>query len=641
MFNKIYVEKTQFQRLSRHWALLTLIVLSLCAGTARAQSDCPWLEQYLAPFKLPVDEWPTAIAGPAPGDVEQRLVGPEDCHVVGEKLIKNAQGVAYRQVTMAISGTVFGYAPVNSISLPPLGTGVPGEGRENTFSDHAFIWQTQGTMGPFMPGVGRYQYSDDTPASVEILIPKNPADWNGYMWVLVHGAGRFPPLEFPPRKAGQFNRYTETSESAGALIDQGYAVIWTRRDAAITDEAAMAVANTVILDDGTELGGPGKLGMGFNDNLGVIRDYTEISRNYVEHELGKRPLKTFYRGHSAGGAMGRSFLVIRGMNTDHEGEQLFDGFYLDDSAGGRGATAYYWEAEVVDEIGTFHLKPSDTDYLKFAGEQMRFMTPVVEVIHGAYAGGNTATVPRLFERVPGTYVQYKRENARINIEKGLGKDWKSYEIAGVSHADASAEAVKHPELAKDMVDIGGVAIMLTHALVDRVLDGKPLPPVRIDAVDIWDLDPEAGPAIQLPETACPRGMFRPNMKRPDGTAVGSSPALFVPYLTELRPQINVDQPWPPGFKEEWLEPLDRSGFLVDMTESASRMTRPTIQQIWHVRYREGKHTGILKPYENLTRARYLDCVSGVAKQLAEEGMLSTEARDWYIDKAGKDEIGIE
>ncbi len=616
-------------------------IIALFGSTVSAQQDCPLLDQYMAPFQTPVSDWPDAIAGPAPGDVEQRLVGPTECRIVSDKIIHNAKGIPYRQVTIAISGTVFGYAPQRTLSIPPLGTGVPGEGRENTFADHAFIWQTQGTMGPFIPGIGYFNYSDETPASVEILIPQNRQDWNGHMWVLVHGAGRFPPLLFHPRKDGEFNRYTETSESAGALMDMGFAVVWTRRDAAITDEASMAVANTVVLDDGTELGGPGKLGMGFNDNLGVIRDYTVISRNYIEQQLGKRPDKVFYRGHSAGGAMGRSFLLIRGMNTDHDGDQLFHGFYLDDSAGGRGATAYFWEAEVVDELGSFRLNPSDTDYLVFAGEQMKFMAPVIEIIHGAYAGGNTSTVPRLFERVPATYFQYKRENARINIEKGLGDQWKSYEIAGTSHSDASAEAFKYPELAKDMVDIGSVAIKLEQTLVDWVLHDKKPPETRVDARDVWDLDPKAGPAIQLPETACPRGIFRPYMNRPDGTAVGSSPALFIPYLTFPAPQINERQTRPAGFNDEWLEPLDRFGYLVDMTESNHRMTRPSIEQAWHIRYREGETTGILKPYERLTRERYAACVTGVVNDLYAEGLLLKEARDWYIDKAKTDEIGVE
>ena len=604
-----------------------------------AQQGCAYLDQYLAPFELPVDDWAEELAGPAPGDVEQRLVGPEECKVVAEKTIQNAHGVPYRQITIAISGSVFGYAPVNSVVLPPLGTGEPGEGQEFFFSDHAFIWQARGIMGPFIPGVARYKYTEAEPSSVEILIPQDPDDWNGSMWVLVHGGGRYPGLEFPPRKPNVFNRYTETSEGAGALMDMGYAVVWTRRDATTTLAGSMNVSIVAELDNGMEVGGPGKPGMALNENLGLMRDYTVISRNYIAQQMGKRPQGIFFRGHSAGGAMGRSLLVVKGMNTDHDGGKLFDGFYLDDSAGGRGATAYFWTSEVVDEHGSFRLQPSDTDTLAFDEDQLRFMVPTIEVIHAAYSGSRTSTVPRIFERVPATYTQYKRENARINIEKGLGDIWKSYEIGGVSHGDASGEAERYPDHAKDMVDIGGVAIALEQALVDWVLTGKKPPETRVDAFDVWEVDPNTGPAIHLPDTACPRGEFRTYFNRPDGTSVGSSPALFVPYLTELRPQINEDQERPPGYKDEWLEPLDRNGYLVDMDGSGHRMTRPTIQQMWHVRYREGKKTGILRPYETLTRERYVACVTGVVNDLHADGVLTEEAKDWYIEKAKTDEIG--
>ncbi|NNE38466.1 MAG: hypothetical protein HKN08_09190 [Gammaproteobacteria bacterium] len=174
-----------------------------------------------------------------------------------------------------------------------------------------------------------------------------------------------------------------------------------------------------------------------------------------------------------------------------------------------------------------------------------------------------------------------------------------------------------------------------------MLEGKKPPETRVAAADVWEIDPNTGPAIHLPDTACPRGVYKTYMNRPDGTSVGSSPALFVPYLTVPRPQINEDQPRPPGFREEWLEPLNRNGYLVDMTGSGHRMTRPTIQQIWHVRYKEGKETGVLRPYESLTRERYVECVTGVVNDLHADGLLTPEARTWYIDKAYKDDIGVD
>ena len=186
--------------------LLIMVMLANLTDLSAQEQGCKYLGQYMAPFKPPIENWSTDLAGPAPGDVEVRMVGPQECRIITEQKITNAKGTAYRHITMAVSGTVFGYAPVNSKVLPPLGTGEEGEGQEHFFSDHAFIWQARGIMGPFIPGVGHYQYTEATPSSLEILIPENPADWNGSMWMLVHGGSRFSPLEFQPRKPDQFNR---------------------------------------------------------------------------------------------------------------------------------------------------------------------------------------------------------------------------------------------------------------------------------------------------------------------------------------------------------------------------------------------------------------------------------------------------
>lgn len=619
----------------------TRAIFASCAlllGSPAVADQCPYLDHYMAPFDLPVETWPTPIVGPQ--SVKMRLVGPDECRIVDERAVENAKGVRYRQITIGISGSVFGYAPVNSLVVPPLGTGEKGEGQEFFFTDHAFIWQARGIMGPFVPGVVQYQYTEETPSSVEILIPDDASDWNGSVWVLAHGGGRFPPLKLPSRRADQFSRYLEASQSAGALIDEGYAVVWTRRDAATSEESSIPVTNVARLDNGLTRGGVGKPGMALNENLALLRDYTVISRRFIEEELGKEAQAVFYRGHSAGGAMGRSFALVPGMNSDHQGRKLFDGFYLDDSAGGRGAPTYFWTAEVVDEHGTFRLKPSENDYLTFdTDSQTAFLAPVVETIHGAYAGGRTSTVPRIFKRVPALYYEYKRENARLNIEKGLDHIWKTYEIADVSHFDAAGFADEWPAIAKETIDIGGVAVALERALANWVLHGKEPPHMRVDAADVWELDPDAGPAIRLPESACPRGIYRTYMTLPDGTSAGTSVAIFVPYLTEPRPQINDHQQRPPGFKEEWLEPLDSQGYLVDMMGSHQRMTRPTIQQAWHMRFRHGYDTGTLRPHEELTRERYARCVNAVAAQLREDRLLTDRALEWYQNRAQTDYIG--
>jgi hypothetical protein len=165
--------------------------------------------------------------------------------------------------------------------------------------------------------------------------------------------------------------------------------------------------------------------------------------------------------------------------------------------------------------------------------------------------------------------------------------------------------------------------------------------MNLSEISYYENGVSDGCAHTTPDTACPRGIFRAFMNRPDGTAVSASPALFVPFLTEPRPQVNANQPRPPGFQDEWLEPLDRYGFLVDMTGRGHRMTRSSIEQTWHIRHRRGKKTGVLRPYEKLTRENYVSCVTGVVTKLNAERLLTAEAKEWYIEKAGTDDLGID
>jgi hypothetical protein len=344
------------------------------------------------------------------------------------------------------------------------------------------------------------------------------------------------------------------------------------------------------------------------------------------------------------------------MNSDHDGKQLFSGFYLSDTAGGRGAPTYFYTGEVVDKIGSYRIVPSDRDYLTFSEDQAKFMAPVIETGHAAYAGTLTTTVPRISERLITTYIELKRENARLYAEKGLDRIWRFYEIADVSHGDAAGLSNSWPEMAAEMIDIGGVSLALKEALVNWVLHGKEPPATRADAADVWAANPKAGPAIRLPESACPRGVYREYMKDPRGRILSSS-AVFIPYLTMRVPQANAhnmsNKRWAAvwneeaqamtgtDFKEEWLEPLDGRGYLVDMTGSFTRRTRPTIEQAWHQRYRKGYKTGVLAPDDTLTRERYASCVTQVASELHASGLLTKEALDWYLEKAQTDDIGVE
>jgi hypothetical protein len=53
-------------RIGSPLSIILLLVLLSPIGSA-AENDCEYLKQYMAPYELSVDEWPTSMAGPPPG----------------------------------------------------------------------------------------------------------------------------------------------------------------------------------------------------------------------------------------------------------------------------------------------------------------------------------------------------------------------------------------------------------------------------------------------------------------------------------------------------------------------------------------------------------------------------------------------
>lgn len=589
-----------------------------------------YLNKYKAPFELPgytAGNWPTSLIGPAPGEVMSRIVGPEKITIASDESFKNVNETSCRLVKMGISGTVFGYIA----KKPPC----------FNFDSNFFNAVTMEQFGPFFPGVAHYSYSEKTPSGIELLFPSSGRDWNGVLWVIVPGTVYYPPLQLMPRKKGSFNRFMMRDFFSGYLVDSGSAVAWIRRSSVNRNEKAIP-EEYAVLDDGTRVGGPGKVGVSFAYNADLIRDFTVIAKNCLVHELSKEPGTTLFFGHSSGGSIGRIFNYIPGINVDHQQQRLFDGIFISDTAGGRGEPNWFVEAE-VDKDGVTYLKPSSKDSLYFEEKEKSKMVPVIEMAHMAYAGPRTVTVPRVYKRFPTNYLQLKRDNMRQIIERGLSDIWRYYEIKDISHYDGSNLFDSWPEMASKTVDAGGVYTAMLEALVEWVTEGKQPPSNRTDAHDLKAIDTSAKPSIELPDSACPLGVFVEYMQDP-GNKVLKSVTSFVPYLTEPRPQINADtmpeSEWPDNYRAEWLEPLNAYGYLVDMTGSGTRMTKPTIEQAWKMRYRQGCSTGILKPYDSLTRAYYVLSVMKVAMDLYQDRLLTGEAVKWYLERAINDNIGV-
>ncbi|MBI2821525.1 MAG: hypothetical protein HYX74_04820 [Acidobacteria bacterium] len=544
-----------------------------------------------------------------------KTVGPEDCKI-SEGTIRSAYGVLYRRLEVGVSGTIEGYTP-------KAGT------RSEMFTDAPeFALAQRGNLGPYYHGIGHYQAAKGS--GMTLFLPQSAADWNGKLFILAHGSSSYPPVgELPPRKGEGYAQLTGANSYAALLVDKGYAVAYTRRPASGAirpDGDGSDNSEEVHLDDGTVL-----RNKTFGYHLGLIRDWTEIARNLIQARFGRKPVRTYWYGKSGGASLGRIFNYKPGANRDGAGNRLYDGMLIDDAGGG-----WYWPVERFsrEEIkeGVFALKPSERDSLVVDDAYRQTFAPQIDIAHQNYTGA---------DHVQGEYLFVKRENARLLNQKQLGFKSRTYEIVGVSHADAgyasrSASASK-PGL--NNLDLSGLFDALIDTLDRWVEQGVEPAPTRSDAPFLGDVDGDGrieNSAVQLPEIACPTGVYYEYSKM----APQPGQTTFVPYLDQPRPPINADvEKLSPDFDPEWLEPLDRRGYVVDMNKNKVRDTRETLTQAWQRRWREGEKYGILRPGQNMTHEHYLSCVSRVASELFEQNLLSGKALLYYIGVALDSGIG--
>jgi hypothetical protein len=546
--------------------------------------------------------------------VKGRTVGPDECWM-SEATVRNADDVIFRRLEIGVGGTIDGY------------TVKQGERMEIFTNAPEFALAQRSNLGPYYHGTGYYRAPKG--AGMTVFLPQSAADWNGKLFVLAHGSSHYTPIgELPPRKGDEYPLLTGGNAYAGLMIDKGYAVAYTRRPASgARRRGAISQANEEVrLDDGTVF-----KDKTFGFHPGLIRDWTQIAQNLVQARLGSKPERTYYYGKSGGASLGRIFNYKPDANRDTQGSRLYDGMLIDDAGGG-----WYWPVQRFARTdiseGIFSLQPDVRDALIVDAAYQQNFVPQIDIAHQNYTGADF---------VQGHYLFVKRENARFLKEKGLAFKNRMYEIVGVSHADAGyasrSEAATKPGL--NNLDLGGVFDALIDALDKWVEKGIEPSPTRSDAPLLGDADGDGrieNTAIELPEVACPTGVFIEYSEaapRPGRTT-------FVSYLKEPRQVINADaEDLPSDFDPEWLEPLDARGYLVDMNNNGARDTRESITQAWQRRMRQGERYGTLSSGVTLTRARYVECVSQVTADLVKENLLNELARTYYIRNARKADIG--
>jgi hypothetical protein len=256
---------------------------------------------------------------------------------------------------------------------------------------------------------------------------------------------------------------------------------------------------------------------------------------------------------------------------------IFVGFLVDDSGGGA------W-------LPIVHKDGKDVLFTTEAGKSA--FVPQLEVAHQMYNNIWLPDAPRP-SWMSASYLENKRNNAVVLRTKGLWSRFRMYEVRHFSHSTGVGD--------HDLAPLMDRFIDLLDAWVDR---GQEPPPLRSDWAELGDANRDGTiehPALELPETACPLGVYYPRTSTSNNISFAA-------------------------FTGSGLEPLDEGGIYVDMNRNGVWDYRETPAQAW-------RRLGLLAAGEELTRARYAACVQAAAERLQRAGFLSAASVADYTTRA--------
>jgi hypothetical protein len=399
--------------------------------------------------------------------------------------------------------------------------------------------------------------------------------------VTAHGRGR----SFAKGQLKAWNRYCSPDDPMAnlnrydhAVIAKGYALVKTWR----TSHEGLGEV-TAVLEDGTSSDEAS-----FNDSAAYIADFVAVARRLIVATLGRAPTQTYLYGHSAGARIARGLNYVPGANVGPDGQRIFDGFLVDDSAAGT------W-LPVLMENGA--------DVLFKSEAHRADVVPQLEVGHLLYnAVWNYPLRPAY---VTDSFLENKRRNAMIMLEKGLGHRFRYYEVRGVSHRGGEAfpfGGQNPPILNLDLPLFMG---RFVDILDEWVAKGVEPPRTRADCAPLGDPDADGvlrAPALSFPELSCPLGVYFPYPK--DGA-----------YDTAFA-----------AFDGEGLEPRDEQGAFLDMNRNGVWDRRETVQEAW-------RRLGLLAPGERFTPSLYVERMTRAAEALRAEGFFDDAAVATTIQRA--------
>ncbi len=501
-----------------------------------------------------------------------KTVGQEDCRMQDAGVVDPRK---YHRIEMGITGTLAGWI-------------VKEGARSNHFTSAPdFVYTQMGNNRPRFHGVLRYEGSKGT--SLTLLYPET--GWNGKLFVMVHGVGG----SFLKGTMKPWDRYFDPSKPMDdvtkyekAMLAKGYAVARTRRNA----DRETPGDYTATLDNGEEW--PGQ---NINQNPELILDMAKLVKNFLKDRLGRDVSRAYWYGHSAGAHLGLLVNYMPEANQEGNGKTTIDGFLADDPGGG---------------LYVPILMRNGQDILFRTPEEKAKFIKTIEIAHQlypAYYSKETPwemelkTIPKFISPI---YLANKRTGARVFKEKGLDSRFRMYEVKGVSHnGGEDLENGKRGDI--EILDLS------------RLIDGA------IDLLDNWvdkGIEPPATKSdspglsgkkdsLDLPETACPLGVYFPYPPLHSVGGVG---------MTGFA-----------AFDGAGLEPVDGRMVFVDMNANGRRDKRETLTQAW-------RRLGLLKPDETFQRAKYVACVQETAAKLRKENFITEKVADQYVQEAAKKEL---
>ena len=186
-----------------------------------------------------------------------------------------------------------------------------------------------------------------------------------------------------------------------------------------------------------------------------------------------------------------------------------------------------------------------------------------------------------------------------------------YEVKGVSHNGGDElKDIKDRDYRDRDIDILELSRLIDGAidLLDNWVEkGVEPPQTKSDAPGLAS----SKEALDLPETACPLGVYFPYPPLHNTAGVGSTGFA--------------------SFDGKSLEPVDGLLRNVDMNGNGRRDKRESVTEAW-------RRLGLLKADESFTRAKYVSCVQDTAAKLRKENFITEKVAEQYVQEAQKKEL---